>query len=177
MSDKNELIRDYSIELAEPGCVPGTGRWGAVASLNADISEVFPYLNSVLPEARYDHENKTLIFTEAGQLYALRPREIRLAHVEDIAQARDIIGKLVARINRVWQDREGITPRFTEPRLAPVLDIFKLLPKTNCRRCGYLTCMAFAADLRKGAAKLESCPPLMQNGETREKLSRLISGD
>ncbi|MBW1643070.1 MAG: hypothetical protein JRJ76_09550 [Deltaproteobacteria bacterium] len=39
----------------------------------------------------------------------------------------------------------------------PVLDIFKCLPGTNCKKCEYSTCMAFAAALSKGEAMLDQC--------------------
>ena len=38
------------------------------------------------------------------------------------------------------------------------LDIFKLLPKTNCGDCKLPTCLAFAMKLAGGQAKLEECP-------------------
>lgn len=38
------------------------------------------------------------------------------------------------------------------------LDIYKLLPKTNCRQCGLATCLAFAMQLAKKAVVLEKCP-------------------
>jgi len=38
------------------------------------------------------------------------------------------------------------------------LDIFKLLPKTNCGDCKLPTCLAFAMKLAGGQAKLEDCP-------------------
>jgi acetyl-CoA decarbonylase/synthase complex subunit gamma len=38
------------------------------------------------------------------------------------------------------------------------LDIFKLLPKTNCKKCGMPTCLAFAMQLAQKRAKLDSCP-------------------
>jgi acetyl-CoA decarbonylase/synthase complex subunit gamma len=38
------------------------------------------------------------------------------------------------------------------------LDIYKLLPKTNCRECGFATCLAFAMQLAKKAAGIEKCP-------------------
>ncbi len=38
------------------------------------------------------------------------------------------------------------------------LDIFKLLPKTNCKDCGFPTCLAFAMQLAAGKAELEKCP-------------------
>ncbi len=38
------------------------------------------------------------------------------------------------------------------------LQIFKLLPNTNCRKCGYPTCLAFAMKLAAGKEALEKCP-------------------
>jgi len=38
------------------------------------------------------------------------------------------------------------------------LDIYKLLPKTNCRQCGFVTCLAFAMQLAKKAVTIEKCP-------------------
>ena len=40
------------------------------------------------------------------------------------------------------------------------LDIYKLLPKTNCRECGFATCLAFAMQLAKKAAGIDKCPYL-----------------
>ena len=38
------------------------------------------------------------------------------------------------------------------------IQIFKLLPKTNCGKCGIPTCLAFAMNLAAGKAELASCP-------------------
>jgi len=38
------------------------------------------------------------------------------------------------------------------------LQIFKLLAKTNCKDCGFPTCMAFAMQLAAGKAELDKCP-------------------
>ena len=49
------------------------------------------------------------------------------------------------------------------------LDIFKLLPKTNCKKCGKPTCLAFAMALAQKRAKLEECPDV--SDEAKEKLA------
>lgn len=38
------------------------------------------------------------------------------------------------------------------------LDIYKLLPKTNCKDCGFATCLAFAMALAQRKASLDKCP-------------------
>jgi len=40
------------------------------------------------------------------------------------------------------------------------LQIFKVLPKTNCKDCGYATCMAFALQLAAGKTELGACSHL-----------------
>ncbi|MFH1351350.1 MAG: acetyl-CoA decarbonylase/synthase complex subunit gamma [Pseudomonadota bacterium] len=49
------------------------------------------------------------------------------------------------------------------------IQIFKLLPKTNCGECGVPTCLAFAMNLASGKAELDSCPYVSE--EAREKLA------
>ena len=45
------------------------------------------------------------------------------------------------------------------------LDIYKLLPKTNCRECGFATCLAFAMQLAKKAASIDKCPYLSEEAK------------
>jgi len=38
------------------------------------------------------------------------------------------------------------------------LEIYKLLPRTNCKKCGFPTCLAFAMKLAAKQAELSACP-------------------
>jgi len=49
------------------------------------------------------------------------------------------------------------------------IEIFKLLPKTNCGECGVPTCLAFAMNLAAGKAELSACPYVSE--EAKAKLS------
>jgi hypothetical protein len=40
------------------------------------------------------------------------------------------------------------------------IDIYKILPKKNCRECSAGTCMAFAVSIKKDPSKLKECPYL-----------------
>jgi acetyl-CoA decarbonylase/synthase complex subunit gamma len=48
------------------------------------------------------------------------------------------------------------------------VEVFKLLPKTNCKKCGYPTCLAFAMKLAQRQASLDSCPDVSE--EAKQKL-------
>jgi len=49
------------------------------------------------------------------------------------------------------------------------IEIFKLLPKTNCGDCGVPTCLAFAMNLASGKVELSACPHVSE--ESKEKLA------
>jgi hypothetical protein len=85
----DKLLEEYKIKIVEPGCAPGSGHYGLQIDLGKDISDVFPFINAVIKDGYYDHANHVLIWREPEQAYALHPKEIRIARVEDpLRQAR-----------------------------------------------------------------------------------------
>jgi len=49
------------------------------------------------------------------------------------------------------------------------MEIYKLLPKKNCKECGFPTCLAFAMKLAQGNVEAEKCPYMSE--EAKAKLS------
>ena len=49
------------------------------------------------------------------------------------------------------------------------IQIYKMLPQTNCKECGFPTCLAFAMKLAAKQADLDLCPDV--SDESREKLA------
>jgi acetyl-CoA decarbonylase/synthase complex subunit gamma len=47
------------------------------------------------------------------------------------------------------------------------IQIFKLLPKTNCGKCGVPTCLAFAMNLAAGKVELIACPFVSEESKTQ----------
>ncbi|MBI5025460.1 MAG: acetyl-CoA decarbonylase/synthase complex subunit gamma [Nitrospirae bacterium] len=45
------------------------------------------------------------------------------------------------------------------------VEIFKLLPKTNCKKCGFPTCLAFAMKLAQRQVNLDSCPDISEEAK------------
>ena len=56
------------------------------------------------------------------------------------------------------------------------IEVYNLLPKTNCGECGLESCMAFAVKLVNREARLEECPPLLtpEYKASYEKLWELL---
>jgi ArsR family metal-binding transcriptional regulator len=172
----DQLIQGYTLELSEPLCVPGAETWSAKAILEDGIAAVLPYLNATLRGAAYHHDPGVLIWKEQGRKHAFRPREISLAPVADREEARRLIDNVIDTVNRIWERRGEIEPSLRERSLPSPMAIYRLLPRTNCKQCGYPSCMAYAARLREGEAELSQCPGLSKDScsESRKKLLQLL---
>jgi 4Fe-4S ferredoxin len=57
--------------------------------------------------------------------------------------------------------------------MANVMEVYKLLPQTNCKKCGEATCMAFAVALIGGKRRLEECTPLFEEEKYQENIEKL----
>ncbi|MHC1636510.1 MAG: acetyl-CoA decarbonylase/synthase complex subunit gamma [Candidatus Methanospirareceae archaeon] len=53
------------------------------------------------------------------------------------------------------------------------MDIYKLLPRTNCGECGENTCMAFAAKVMDRSLKIEACKPLVEEEKYKKTYEEL----
>jgi len=173
------LLRHYVFRLSLPECNHFLATARALADLSDDISGVLPYLNAVLPHARYYPSVPALIFERDGRLFALRPRQAALVPVESEAEARPVLDWLVATVNEAWERRAAIEPCYRAAKQLKMFDIYRLLPGGNCRACGQATCLAFAAKIAKGETDVAACAALLDPcyENKREQLLRMVSGE
>jgi len=54
-------------------------------------------------------------------------------------------------INDTWAKRKEIEPSYGVVPKPQIIEILKLLPKSNCRECGQKTCMVFSSLVMQGA--------------------------
>ncbi len=47
-----------------------------------------------------------------------------------------------------------------------ISSIFEMLPKTDCEKCAYTSCCAYATELAHGRAPLSGCPALAEEKKT-----------
>jgi ArsR family metal-binding transcriptional regulator len=149
----------------------------AIATFAADISPAFPYVNAELGGWDYNQANQVLLLKLSdGKWITLHPHKIAIRGIRDLEEAHALLTWIQTQINDIYERRETITPRFMSQAGLKVMEILKLLPMTNCKVCGYATCMAFAAALREGEISLEACKPLWDEKyqEKREKLQAYL---
>ncbi|HDI32066.1 MAG TPA: acetyl-CoA decarbonylase/synthase complex subunit gamma, partial [Thermofilum sp.] len=54
------------------------------------------------------------------------------------------------------------------------IEVYKLLPRTNCKKCGEENCMAFAVRLVNMETRLEKCTPLLEEDKYRKNYEKLV---
>ena len=149
----------------------------AIATFTVDISPAFPYVNAELGGWDYDQTNQVLLLKLSdGKWITLHPQKIAIRGARDMEEAKALLAWIQAQINDIYARREAITPRYVSQAGLKVIEILRLLPMTNCKVCGYAACMAYAAALREGLIRLETCKPLWEEKyrEKREKLQAYL---
>lgn len=167
------LLESYTREFSRPDCRPEAETIHCIATLDQDVGCALPYLNAVLGGTVYIVDPPTVSFKAQGKLITVHARKIAVNALADAAEADRILEWLKREINAAWERREEITPLYKAAPQPQVFEILKILPKTNCGKCGLPGCMVFAAQAAEGGRGVEHCPDLP--GEAREKLTAYLA--
>ncbi|MFH1861981.1 MAG: (Fe-S)-binding protein [bacterium] len=161
MQDPSErpLVRTLKIVRTVP-CLADPSKIRFTAEFDRDVSAAFPYLNSVLNQAIYNHAAKTLTIRKDTRLITLYPTRVEAAKINHQADAAQVVNWIVQLTNECYRKRATITPNFERRDRLTVLDVVRLLPGTNCKKCRQFTCLAFAAQLVVEKASVLDCRDL-----------------
>ncbi len=167
------LLKSYTKEIFRPECNPSFQSLHCIAHLDQDIGEGLPYLNSVLGGFEYFKNPPAVTFKMHGKIIAVHSHMIAVNALKDEDEATKILEWLKKEINEAWEKRGEIVPSYEGEPKPGLLEILKLLPKTNCHECGQPTCMVFATLVAQGVKGPEDCPRLTEGG--RMKLNGYMS--
>lgn len=159
------LLSTYTLEIFKSKCQSDAKGVHCFAHLDQDVSEALPYLNSVLGGFEYLSNPPAVTFRAQGKLITVHGKKIAVNALKDGEEAQKIVEWLKNEINAAWEQKETIKPCYSGMPKPGILEILKLLPKSNCRECNEPTCMVFATKVAEGAKGPEDCP-LMGTGET-----------
>jgi ArsR family metal-binding transcriptional regulator len=141
-------------------CLADSSKIRITAELDSDIEPVLPYLNSVLKGAVYNPAGKSLTIKKDGMFFTFRGRSINATKLRDVDHANQELHAWIALVNETWERHPLITPVFERRVELTALQIYKALPATNCRQCGFPTCLAFAVKLLSDSVSVLVCKPL-----------------
>jgi len=175
MTEDDLLLHGFTITHITD-CVADSTKVRVVAELSDDVAEVFPYLNTVVPNIMYNPGANTVTIKRAGRLLTFYPHVAVMAKIDDEDDAEVQLQWFQELCNDTWRRRCEIMPCHDRRSQLGPLDVYQLLPRLNCRKCGEPTCMAFAFSLLFGEHALADCSPLAEpkHDEGGRRLAELI---
>lgn len=158
------LIRgyaDFSLKKGGPPFRTGSEydkQMFAFFRLDGDISQLFPYINAVAKSASLLEKPMFIRFVLDRFCCGLYPDHGVAAAFTNSEEALEFLDRLLNFLMDICHRRKSLKPNYKQWHPVPVLDIFRLLPQTNCRYCDYPSCLAFAAALSTQKTSPERCP-------------------
>lgn len=136
----------------------GCNAYAAKFDLAWDLSALFPFINAEAEQAQLYDKPVYIRFLFQGHLCAFHPKQGAFAPVADLAEAIDFLKQLSGFIVKIHHRRNHIIPNHKTYNPLSAVEIYRLLPGTNCKTCGFVTCLAFAAALSRSRTSLLNCP-------------------
>lgn len=154
-------------------CIADPEKIRVIAEFDNDIREILPYLNAIIDDATYNPNFPTLNFKKEERMITLYPKQVFLAKIIDKKDAEEILKEIKDLINDTYQRKDKIIPNYERRKKLSPSDIYKLLPQTNCKKCGEIKCFAFAFKVAKEEKNIILCSELF-SGKYNEKRDLLI---
>lgn len=145
--------------LAEPGKIIVIGK------PSDTLERVIPYLATLPSVIAYNPATATLTFRRQPGFLTIYPNQAIITQVKNIEEGMELLAALRDAVNAVWEKRDELIPEVSRRSAARPLDLWELLPKTNCGQCGEATCMAYAFLLMQGKKLLGECPTLQSDSK------------
>ena len=161
------LVKRVTIQQIKP-CIVAENMIRVLMQLDSEIRDVIPLLITRYPPGKVNFiENKGIITLNIqNRLVTLYPSgKISMNKTIDKEDAIEAVTEIMKVINEVFielNNDNGIDYSEITEKLSKIgpLALYNCLPKTNCEKCGEVTCMAFAIKLLSGDIKLDKCKPL-----------------
>ncbi len=153
--------------LAEPGKIIVIGK------PSRPLDDVLPYLAALPDVIAFNPNALALTFRRQTGFLTLYSERVYITKVDSVDVGIELLNALTEAINATWENRDQLIAATAIRRAPRPLDIYVLLPQTNCQKCGEATCMAFACALLLQTRTIEECEILQNNPAFVERISIL----
>ena len=153
------FLKSIALERTLP-CLAEPGKIIVVGSPSRSLADVIPFLATLPNVIVYNHQTLSLTLRRQPGLIAVEPERVSITQVADGSEGMELLASLTQAINATWEHRAELVAATGQRRAPRPLDIWALLPQTNCRECGEATCMAFAFGLVQDRHELVECAVL-----------------
>jgi ArsR family metal-binding transcriptional regulator len=172
-----ERRQGYSYYLVNIDCLRTSTGFNVIMDLESSVGDLLPFLAACLPGCNYVHGSEVIDLMDAGHIVGIYPSQITITGVEGKEEAERLCRKYFERIRDAAGRKDTITPVYVSRPALGVLDILRLLPRTNCGDCSSPSCMAFAARVFRREADLAACPHFLDELAEHPDLVRRLKAD
>ena len=154
-------------------CLAEPGKLIVIGKPNRSLDEVLPYLATLPSVIAYNPDAQTLTFRRPMGFMTLYTDRVYMTQVNNADEGLDLLSALKDAINATWDHRVELVAVTTARRAPRPLDVWSLLPQTNCKQCGEATCMAFAVGLLQHKRTVIECSPLSADDALADRRATL----
>ncbi len=141
-------------------CLAEPGKLIVIGTPNRSFDEVLPYLATLPGIIAYNPDAHTLTFRRPAGFMTLYADRVYITQVNNADEGLELLLALKDAVNATWNNRQQLMAVTLARRAPRPLDVWTLLPQTNCKQCGEATCMAFAVGLLQHKRSVIECPLL-----------------
>lgn len=162
-------------------CIADPSKYRVIGRIEVEnLKDVAPYLARVIPNASYNTKDGWISFKKGQRIITIhRDGFVTMTMITNKEEAMELLKEIEEKAKIAWEKRGEIDiSKPLQKTFVGALDVYKYLPKTNCRECGEQSCMAFAVKLLNGERDIKDCKPLFEEKKymgIRETLISLLS--
>lgn len=156
-----QFIKSITLTHITP-CLAEPGKYIVSGKPSSPLNKALPYLASLPNVIGFNPHAPALTMRRKPGFITLYSERVIITQVADLEEGLKLLEALRDAINATWENRHDITPVSGRKKPPRPLDVYALLPQTNCKQCGEATCMAFAFRLLLGKGAVEECVPLLE---------------
>ncbi len=154
-------------------CLAEPGRIIVIGTPSQTLGEVLPFLATLPGIIAWNPEALALTFRRPHGFMNLYNDKVTITQVVDSAEGLELFAALKAAINTVWEKRAELIAVTVKKRAPRHLDIWELLPRSNCKECGEASCLAFAVAVLQHNRLLNECVPLQSDSSFADRKATL----
>jgi len=161
-------VKKVKIQQIKP-CIISENMIRVLMQLDSEIKDIIPLLIGRYPPGKVNFiKNKGILTLNIeNRLVTLYPSgKISMNNAMDKEDAIEVVTGIIKTINEIFieiNNENVLDYSIIHEKLLKIgpLQLYNCLPKTNCEKCGEITCMAFAIKLLSGDIKLDKCESLI----------------
>ncbi len=168
-------LEEVKMTFIQP-CTADSARIRFKAKFSKDISQILPYINAVIKDGIYNKKFQSLTFKKEFRIITIYGTDLAVSKAINESEAYEIMDLVKDLVNNTYEKKDKIKPLYEMREKPNILELYKYLPKLNCKKCGEATCLAMASKLLSGMQTIKKCRPIYeeQNKQNLDKVENML---